>query len=231
MDAIDGTQLMLKNITSADTGAMEPWVRLSYHTGDGKLFILDEYVWKEVCYDLRTGNKVWGDITLTPLAGYEINPYDVFNFLGYYANGYDIIQGFGGDIWAVNASTGQQIWATNTLSIIGDPGIETPYGTWPLWVFGSKCQSGNIAYFGTGHEYNPPLFHGAQVIALNMTDGSLVWKELGFYTRAFAIADGVLISVNEYDNQVYAFGKGPTAITVSAPSDRSNHFNANHHFR
>ncbi len=80
------------------------------------------------------------------------------------------------------------------------------------------CQSGNVAYYGIRHEYDPPLFHGAQVIALNMTDGSLIWKELGTYTRAHAIAQGVYISVNEYDNQVYAFAKGPTSLTVSAPS-------------
>ena len=56
------------------------------------------------------------------------------------------------------------------------------------------------------------------MLALNMTNGSLIWKELGTYTRALAIAYGVLVSVNEYDNQVYAFAKGPTDITVNAPS-------------
>ena len=107
------------------------------------------------------------------------------------------------------------MWATNTLSLLGDPGIETPYGTWPLWVFGAQCQSGDVAYFGVGHEYDPPLFHGAQMLAINMTNGQLIWKELGTYTRAMAIAENTLISVNEYSNEVFAFAKGPSAITVS----------------
>ena len=218
MDGVTGAQLMLKNITYADTQVMQPWTRLGGNSAEGKLFLFDGLNWKGVCYDLRTGNKVWGDIQLTAAPGYEINAYDVFNFKSMYANGLEIVFGFGGDIWALNATTGQQIWATNTLSILGDPGLETPYGTWPLWIFAAQAQTNNIAYFGVGHEYNPPLFHGAQMIAINMTDGSLVWKELGTYTRSFEISAGVLISVNEYDNQVYAFRKGPSAITVEAPS-------------
>jgi hypothetical protein len=217
MDGITGNQLMLKNITYADTQVMQPWTRLGGNSADGKLFLYDGYNWKGVCYDLRTGSKLW-DMQLTPAAGYQINPYDVFNFKSMYANGLEIVFGFGGDIWALNASTGKQIWATNSLSLLGDPGIETPYGTWPLWIFAAQAQTNNIAYFGVGHEYDPPLFHGAQMLAINMTDGSLVWKTLGTYTRSFEISAGVLISVNEYDNQVYAFAKGPSAITVQAPN-------------
>ena len=218
MDGIDGHQLMLKNVTIADTGVMEPWTRIGGNCADGKLFLFDGLNWKGVCYDLRTGNKVWGDVQLTSAPGYQINPYDVFNFKSQYANGVELVFGFGGDIWGLNATTGKQMWATNTLSILGDPGIETPYGTWPLWIFAAQAQTNNIAYFGVGHEYDPPLFHGAQMLAINMTDGSLVWKELGTYTRSFEISAGVLISVNEYDNQVYGFAKGPTQLTVSAPS-------------
>jgi hypothetical protein len=218
MDGTTGAQLMLKNITIADTGVMAPWTRLGGNVADGKLFLYDGYNWKGVAYDLRTGNKLWGDTQLTAASGYEINPYDVFNFKSMYANGEEIVFGFGGDIWGLNATTGKQMWATNTLSILGDPGIETPYGTWPLWIFAAQAQTNNIAYFGVGHEYNPPLFHGSQMLALNMTDGTLIWKELGTYTRAFAISDGVLISVNEYDNQVYGFAKGPSATTVQAPN-------------
>ena len=68
-----------------------------------------------------------------------------------------------------------------------------------------------------GHEYNPPLFHGAQMLAVNMTDGSLIWSELGTYIRSTSIAYGIMLSMNAYDNQIYAFGKGPSQTTVSAP--------------
>ena len=128
-----------------------------------------------------------------------------------------LLFGLGGDIWAYNGKTGQEMWYTNTTSLIGGSGIETPYGTWPLWVFSSQAYTPEVAYLAIGHEYNPPLFHGGQLLAINMTDGSLAWGELGAYIRSVAIANGVLLSLNAYDNQIYAFGKGPTKITVNAP--------------
>ena len=112
----------------------------------------------------------------------------------------------------------KQLWYTNTTTLIGDPGIETPYDVWPLWVFSSPGYTTDVAYLTIGHEYNPPLFHGSQMLAVNMTDGSLVWSELGMYIRSTAIADNVMLSMNAYDNQIYAFAKGPSTMTVSAPS-------------
>ena len=56
------------------------------------------------------------------------------------------------------------------------------------------------------------------MIALNLTTGQLSWSELGMYIRASEISYGILLSLNAYDNQVYAYGKGPSAVTVSAPN-------------
>jgi 5-hydroxyisourate hydrolase-like protein (transthyretin family) len=67
--------------------------------------------------------------------------------------------------------------------------------------------------------YDPPLFAGAQKLAFNATDGSLIWTLLGFYARVpSAIADGYLVGYNSYDAQIYTFGKGPSQTTVSAPN-------------
>jgi hypothetical protein len=66
--------------------------------------------------------------------------------------------------------------------------------------------------------YSPPLFHHAQQLALNITDGSVVWSTTAFdVTSAPAISDGVMTTLNAYDNQLYAWGKGPTKMTVTAP--------------
>ena len=217
MDAVDGHVLFVKNVTQSDTEVLTPNTRLTYTWGAGRMYVFDGFNWKGICFDARTGAKLW-EVQLVGPPGYTINPYDVFNFKAQYADGLVLVLGFGGDIIAVNATTGQQAWASNTNIWVGDPGIETPYGTWPLWVFSSQCQSSDIEYAGIGHEYNPPLFHGAQLVAINLTDGSLVWSELGFDTRAMAIADGILITNSAYDNQIYAFAKGPTQTTVTAPS-------------
>ena len=59
------------------------------------------------------------------------------------------------------------------------------------------------------------MFRGAQQLGLNTTDGSLIWKILGFdVTNAAPIVDGQMIALNAYDNQLYSYGKGPSAMTV-----------------
>jgi hypothetical protein len=40
------------------------------------------------------------------------------------------------------------------------------------------------------------------------------------------IADGFLVSLNSYDNQLYCYGKGPSATTVSASPEISVHGNS-----
>jgi hypothetical protein len=77
--------------------------------------------------------------------------------------------------------------------------------------------TGTILYLSEGHEYNPPLFHGALQLALNATSGQLVWSNLGFDDTATAVAYGVMTTFNSYDGQVYAYAQGPSKVTISAP--------------
>jgi len=56
-------------------------------------------------------------------------------------------------------------------------------------------------------------------LALNITNGQLVWSIESFdTTNAMAIADGIGLTLNSYDNQIYAYGMGPSKTTVSAPN-------------
>jgi hypothetical protein len=145
--------------------------------------------------------------------------YDLFNLRWSPGpDGVSFWRGFGGDIWCVESEDGSVRWYTNTTKLVGAPGTENPYGIWPLWVFECDGITNDVAYFPIGHEYNPPMFPGAQTLAVNITDGSLVWSELGMYIRSTAIAYGIMLSLNGYDNQVYAFGKGASATTVAAPN-------------
>jgi hypothetical protein len=219
MDVNDGHELYCKNYTYA-AGATEylPFTRTSRGFGDGSWATVNLVSWDMNAYDSRTGNKIWSSKLQTPYGDGTPNSYDNFGISNSYVNGKLLWYGLGGDIWCQDSRTGKQLWYTNTTTLIGDPGIETPYDVWPLWVFSSPGYTTDVAYLTIGHEYNPPLFHGSQMLAVNMTDGSLVWSELGMYIRSTAIADNIMLSMNAYDNQIYAFGKGPSTMTVSAPS-------------
>jgi hypothetical protein len=217
MDDTTGELLMCKNFTNAGGyNSLLPFTR-TYSTNVDGLRIITNNVNNAVdAFNIRTGEKVWSTTLKTPSG--ETNLYNVFGYHGAAVNGVFLMFSLGGDIWAFNSKTGAQLWYTNTTALIGDPGIESPYDIWPIWVFNSQAYTKDVAYLAIGHEYNPPLFHGAQLLAINMTDGSLVWSELGTYIRSVAIAEGTLLSLNAYDNQIYAFGKGPTATTIDAPS-------------
>ncbi|MGD6851100.1 MAG: hypothetical protein ACQCN6_03470 [Candidatus Bathyarchaeia archaeon] len=215
LDQDTGDVLMCKNFTYPEYQSLLPFSNMYPNIANGYLVIINAVNFKCDAIDLKTGNKVWSTTLTNP------NVYDQpggFTWQGC-VNDRLIISGFGGDIWALNVTTGAQLWYTNTTTLMGPSGIETPYGTWPIWTL-VQCQifSNDVAYINTGHEYNPPMFHGAQLLAINLTNGNLVWSELGFYTHGFSIAYGTLLALNSYDNQIYAFGKGPSSITVTAPN-------------
>ena len=215
MDATTGAQLWIKNLTNADTATLAPWTRTQMQIFDGLWVNVNEDNDAVFAVNAATGAKAW-EITLP--AGINSNGYDVFNLRTFNGLGCLICVGFGGDIWCINEGDGTVRWQTDTVSLLGNPGLETPYATWPLWTFICDCFTNDVGYFAVGHEYNPPLFHGAQLIALNMTTGKMIWSELDMSIESTEISYGILLSRNAYDNQIYAFGKGPSAMTVVAPS-------------
>jgi len=62
------------------------------------------------------------------------------------------------------------------------------------------------------------VFKGAKVYCINATDGTEIWNDLNFdIVGSPALADGYMVWDNGYDNQIYCYGKGPSATTVTAP--------------
>jgi outer membrane protein assembly factor BamB len=217
MDINTGAQLWAHNFTYQDTAALAPDSRLNYWVQNGHMILCNQGTSEMYAIDARTGSNTW-TYQLRDAEGNLPHGYDVFGMVHIPGpDGKICLNGFGGDIWCLDVATGDLLWQTSTNDILGNPGLETPYAVWPLWVFGSQCADNDFVYCTVGHEYNPPLFHGAQILALNWTDGSLGWKILDMSIESTSIAYGVLLSRNAYDNMIYAFGKGPTALTVTAP--------------
>ena len=166
-------------------------------------------------YSMKTGTLSWGPITLP-----NPNPYDSLGgYQAVSANGICYMWGFGGTIYAIDMSNGNIVWHTTTEQLSGPSGSDTPYGTWPLWTFTVGSVAGGMLFVPEGHQYSPPMFRGASQLAINTTNGDPVWSMLGFdVTSGPAVADGVMTTFNSYDNQIYAYGMGPTKTTVNAPS-------------
>jgi hypothetical protein len=217
MDATTGAQMWIANLTN--DAALQPYTRITTFATNGVYLIANlAQNWVVDAYDVRTGTQVW-HTTLTGDNGAAPNVYDQFGIKAWNAPGdMTIFVGLGGDIWCINDANGKLAWYTNTTALVGSSGIETPYNVWPLWEFNSDCFSNGVAYLAEGHEYDPPLFHGAQLLAINVTNGNLIWSTLDFSVDSTEISYGVILSLNSYDNQLYAFSEGPSATTVTAPN-------------
>jgi len=160
-------------------------------------------------YSLNTGEHLWGPV----IGGH--NPYSYMNMHADMAYGTLYAADFGGYVNAFNLSDGKLLWTWFS----GSSGTETPYGHWPVLHI-DAIADGKLYVMG-GHTYSPPMFHGAQLYCLEANTGKELWSINAFTTTngpAAAIADGVLVEPNAYDNQIYAYGVGPSRTTVAAPS-------------
>jgi hypothetical protein len=214
-------------ITNRTGGVFNPaYTRISNtETGcDGIYCELNYDSYEAVGYSLNTGQQLWTtDLNVKMSDGFMPNQYDSYGLSTTVdtTTGVLYVWGLGGDVWAVNMTNGNIMWDWSTYQLNGAAGTESPYGTYPLWVFQDEALAGQgagtILYLSEGHEYNPPLLHGAQEIALNANTGQLVWSNLGFDDTATAVAYGVMTTFNSYDGQIYAYAQGPSKITINAP--------------
>ena len=170
-------------------------------------------------YSLSTGNIIWGPTTVPEDTTTDWNYFSLdLDTVGY---GKLFYYGYSGIVYCYDTKDGELLWTygnggegNNTSS-----GFETAYGRYPLTT--SAIADGKIFMRTTEHSPNSPLFKGAKMIALNVTDGSEVWKISDWgnimYGGVTPIADGFLFALNTYDSQIYCYGKGPSQLTVNAP--------------
>jgi outer membrane protein assembly factor BamB len=171
-------------------------------------FTLQSMTW--VGYDIKTGQKLWGPTqpTNSSWAYYDFTAPSVLGYGNLYS------WGLAGEVYCYDAKTGERKWSYNT----GNSGIDSPFGSWPLgtWSTHHILADGKL-YVRAGHDYTPPVFKGANIYCLNATTGDLLWKSLSFdIVGSPACADGYMVWFNGYDNQIYCYGKGPSATTVAA---------------
>ena len=215
--AVTGEQLWIQNITTVpyagdvNTGGST--------CGNGVFTISLKSTFSMSGYSMTTGKLLW----TTPLTGYNGSTPDAYDTSGGYcsimAGDSLYYAGFGGDIWSIDVQTGKVNWYTNTTTLHGPAGTNNPYGVWPIWTFSVGGVADGVLFLSEGHEYSPPLFLGAQQLAINTTTGELLWSIDAFNVDSHPVtAYGIMTTLNAYDNQIYAYGMGPSKTTVLAPS-------------
>jgi hypothetical protein len=174
---------------------------------DGYYVLHSKDKFQAYCYSLTTGKMVWGPVQL------EGNAWSSSWRAADIAYGKVYIWDLGGWVQAIDLESGEVAWNFTR----GSAGYDTPYGTYTIFGYSAHSIADGKLFLSEGVTYTPPLSPSRR-LAINCTDGTLVWSTLNFNSKAVgAIADGYLVTWNCFDNQLYSFGKGPTETTVTAP--------------
>jgi hypothetical protein len=167
-------------------------------------------------WDLYNGNLAWvNEISTYPWGA--LGPYDVTSAYGlYFTSDYACVR-------AIDYDTGETVWTYKAFA----PPFETPYsfdGTPTYsWHSGMMVADGKFFSFNTEHTPTEPITRGWKLHCINATTGEGIWnistgQSVGG-SRQFqgGIADGYLVHSDCYNGYLYAFGKGLSATTVTAP--------------
>ena len=158
-------------------------------------------------YDMSNGREMWkvqvGDYP------WGVNTF-MRNGLAYgtlYSGSFD------GHVWGVDIETGEITFKSDFAG--NTPAQENPYGTWAHRSL--VIADGKIYTVTSEHSPTAPLMRGNKIYCFDAQSGKMLWNTSNG-GQSLAIAEGYLIApYNENDGYTYCFGKGQTAITISAP--------------
>ncbi len=171
---------------------------------NGHLYNFNHYTLQWLAYDVKTGNFMWASEPGKNAWAYFGQANSIAE-----AYGLTIALGFDGYITAWDTATGNQVW-----QFYGGTTALTPYGHHTFYN-GITVIDGKVIALPNEHgNGNEPLYQNLTTTVLDARTGNLVWDILGYFEHPY-IADGIFLSHNNYDNQIYAFGKGPSATTVT----------------
>ncbi len=202
-----GQQLWAQNVT-LPSGLTTSFDYFTGTISDGVFPVYDALAEQWYLYNANTGAKIWGPTPAdTDPWGSEPAPWQ--------SNiAYGILYALTADgVRAYNLTTGQLLWTFKGIN------SGTNFPGFNYYPFEQSCMTvadGKL-YLNTGVSHGDPVFDGAQLYCVNATTGKLIWNINTFGDGVMPISDGTLIALNSYDNQLYAYGMGPTKTTVTAP--------------
>ena len=140
--------------------------------------------------------------------------------LSAYGNLY--VSGFDGILHCYDMKDGTLLWTYGNGGVGNTTyaGLETAWGHYPLFV--DVIADGKIYLGTTEHSPDSPFYKGTQFRCINATTGEEIWTMMGWGTGMYVgqsdiVADGFFTYLNCYDMQIYSVGRGPSAMTATAP--------------
>ncbi|MDI9578006.1 MAG: PQQ-binding-like beta-propeller repeat protein [Thermoproteota archaeon] len=194
-------------------GDMKYPVYIKPYTGIYTLPYREQKQW--IAWDMATGKELWR-------ADGPEDDWGIFDVGGGFVGDVFYTAGFAGIVTGYDTKTGAKVWEFYS----GSSGFDTTYGTWGFYG-ASIIADGKIFIPHNEHSPDQPLWRGMKLWAINATTGEGIWNISGAYqggrNAMGALADGFLVTHNAMDNQIYVFGKGPSATTVTASPKVTTH--------
>ncbi|MGD0644655.1 MAG: PQQ-binding-like beta-propeller repeat protein [Candidatus Bathyarchaeia archaeon] len=163
-------------------------------------------------YSLKDGSQLWQSKPEPEGAYYGMTEdiYDGMLLAGGMAAGFGNALGYSGHIIAYNITTGKILWDYAS----GNPYGDAAYDNVPIDI--ACIADGKIYTISTEHSPTEPLWRDSYIRCINASNGVELWR-ISHYGTNPVIADGYLVDLNNYDDRIYCYGKGPSATTVEAP--------------
>jgi hypothetical protein len=135
----------------------------------------------------------------------------------YFAYGYMYSVGIGGIVYAYDLKTGKAAWTYTMSDAYNEPVTGDNWWGWIDLISDGKVYVGTLE-----HSAEQPIPRGGPYICLNATTGDVIWRVNGMFRETRwggngIIGDSIIATMDTYDQRIYAIGKGPSALTVTAP--------------
>jgi hypothetical protein len=169
-------------------------------------------------FSLADGSQLWGPKKPIP----EASDWAFFRQATSAAYGKLYFGGYSGILYCYDIKTGDLLWTYgnggegNTTST----GLGAPWNRWPIFI--DVIADGKVYLATTEHSPSSPYYKDSQFRCIDAYNGTELWSIMGWGTGMDAtgydrVADGYFAYLNCYDMQIYSVGKGPSALTVTAP--------------
>jgi len=165
-------------------------------------------------FDLTTGKYIWGP---TEPTHYLDSIDDSASDVRCIAYGKLYAASVGGIAYCFDVKTGETLWTYDAKQKYTEYLFQDTWWLKPLFITDGKIYLGH-----TEHSPINPRPRGAPFICLNATTGEEIWTADGLFRQTRwggrgIIGDSVMVTMDTYDQRIYAVGKGPSALTVAAP--------------
>ncbi len=164
------------------------------------------------CINLATGQIAWG-----PTASqYYMDQYSEYGNTIAYGTFFECHTG--GTLYAYNVTNGNLIWSFNATDTYVEYKISPNW-----WLYIDFISDGKVYVGHAEHSSGDPKPRGAPYYCFNATTGDIIWQIDGAFRQTewgqpAIIGDSIIATMDTYDQQIYAIGKGPTSTTVTAPN-------------